>query len=129
VSKGDPNVQLRETYQPRASASAGTSARPPKARTATLFVDVRLVRAAVAFVLFLCTSFPASTQAFMAPATLALRDGAVRRASCRGGVQALRAEREDGATEEQIKEAYKTYNMLMAEILKSHCPGLIIMQN
>lgn len=83
-------------------------------------------------VLLLCASvasLPAFTQAFVAPATLALRDGAVRRASCRGGVQALRAEREDGATEEQIKEAYKTYNMLMAEILKSQCPGLIIIRN
>ena len=49
----------------------------------------------------------------MTPAAPALRDGAVRRASCRGGVQALRAEREDGATEAQVTEAYKTYNMLM----------------
>ena len=52
-------------------------------------------------------------QAFVTPAAPALRDGAVRRASCRGGVQALRAEREDGATEAQVTEAYKTYNMLM----------------
>lgn len=65
----------------------------------------------------------------MAPATLALRDGAVRRASCRGGVQALRAEREDGATEEQIKGAYKTYEMLMADVLKSKCPSLIMIQS
>jgi len=54
-----------------------------------------------------------SIQAFVTPAAPALRDGAVRRASCRGGVQALRAEREDGATEAQVTEAYKTYNMLM----------------
>ena len=79
-------------------------------------------------VLLLCASvasLPASTQAFVAPATLALRVGAVRRACCRGGVQALRAEREDGATEEQIKEAYKTYNMLMAEILKIEGPAVL----
>jgi len=54
------------------------------------------------------------TQAFSSLAAPALRQGAARRTSCRGGVQALRAEdREDGASEAQIKDAYKTYDMLM----------------
>jgi hypothetical protein len=55
-----------------------------------------------------------TAQAFMASTGLVLRQSVARRGSCRGGVQALRAEREDGATTEQVKEAYKTYEMLMA---------------
>lgn len=52
-------------------------------------------------------------QAFVSPAALGLREGTVRRSSCRGGARALRAGREDGASEEQVREAYKTYEMLM----------------
>jgi hypothetical protein len=37
----------------------------------------------------------------------------VRRMSCKAGVLSLRAEREDGASEAQVKKAYETYNMLM----------------
>ena len=52
-------------------------------------------------------------QAFSAPGALGLREGAVRRSSCRGGALSLRAEREDGASPDQVKKAYETYNMLM----------------
>jgi hypothetical protein len=54
-------------------------------------------------------------QAFVSsPAGLGLRQGTAQ-ASCRSrGALALRAEREDGASEQQIKEAYKTYEMLMS---------------